>query len=105
MTHKNPQRIDLLRKVYSKSEYIKVIDTEFNQLGQLSVEEEEAQEVTVDNEQVPAGQEINSDLPAIDGTSTDGSQIVGPGLSTNSNASSGGSTVVGGASSGGGGGY
>ena len=48
MTHKNPQRIDLLRKVYSKSEYIKVIDTEFNQLGQLSVEEEEAQEVTVD---------------------------------------------------------
>ena len=61
--------------------------------------------LSVANEQVPAGQEINSDLPAIDGTSTDGSQIVGPGLSTNSNASSGGSTVVGGASSGGGGGY
>ena len=174
--HKSPQQIDLLRKVYSKSEYPKIIDTSFNQLGQTTVEEDLNNEVTVEqffdyyndlfyeipeqgetnshafliktsseyinfdeineeiaalreeitslreellatekenanlllsvaNEQVPAGEEINSDLPAIDGTSTDGAQITGPGLSTNSNASSGGSTVVGGASSGGGGGY
>ena len=35
MAHKNPQQIDLLRQVYSKSEYTKIIDTEFNQLGQI----------------------------------------------------------------------
>ena len=176
MANNNQDRIDLLRKVYSKSEYTKIIDTEFNQLGQISVEEEEAQQVTVDqffdyynelfyeipaqgetnshayliktsaeyinfdevneeiaalrqeitslreelldvekenanlllsvaNEQVPIGDEVNSDLADVEGTSTDGAQIVGSGLSSTSNASSGGSTVVGGASSGGGGGY
>ena len=48
MANNNQDRIDLLRKVYSKSEYTKIIDTEFNQLGQISVNEEEAQEVTVE---------------------------------------------------------
>ena len=69
MANNNQDRIDLLRKVYSKSEYIKIIDTEFNQLGQISINEEEAQEVTVEqffdyyNElfyEIPAEGETNS---------------------------------------------
>ena len=69
MANNNQDRIDLLRKVYSKSEYTKIIDTEFNQLGQVSVADEEAQEVTVDqffdyyNElfyEIPAEGETNS---------------------------------------------
>ena len=44
----NSERIDLLRKVYSKSEYIKTIDTSFTQLGVTTVEEDEANEVTVE---------------------------------------------------------
>ena len=69
MANNNQDRIDLLRKVYSKSEYTKIIDTEFNQLGQISINEEEAQEVTVEqffdyyNElfyEIPAEGETNS---------------------------------------------
>ena len=41
-------RIDLMRKVYSKSEYIKTINTNFSQLGVTTVEEEEENEVTVE---------------------------------------------------------
>tara|TARA_R100001244_G_scaffold124916_1_gene94835 strand:+ start:1246 stop:1737 length:492 start_codon:yes stop_codon:yes gene_type:complete len=41
-------RIDLMRKVYSKSEYIKIIDTNFSQLGVTTVEEDEENEVTVE---------------------------------------------------------
>ncbi len=41
-------RIDLMRKVYSKSEYIKTINTNFSQLGVTTIEEDEANEVTVE---------------------------------------------------------
>ena len=72
----------------------------------LDVEKENANLLlSMANEQVPIGDEVNSVLADVEGTSTDGAQIVGSGLSSTSNASSGGSTVVGGASSGGGGGY
>ena len=42
------ERIDLLRKIYSKSEYIKIIDTDFTQLGVSTVEEIEENQVTVE---------------------------------------------------------
>tara|TARA_R100001443_G_scaffold116785_2_gene138487 strand:- start:613 stop:1131 length:519 start_codon:yes stop_codon:yes gene_type:complete len=42
------ERIDLLRKVYSKSEYTKIINTDFTQLGVSTVAEIEDNEVTVE---------------------------------------------------------
>lgn len=41
------QRIDLIKKVYSKTEYPRIIDTQFNQLGVMSVNEQLATTVTV----------------------------------------------------------
>jgi len=37
MGNESKERVDLIRKVYSKTEYPKVIDTSFNQLGVVSV--------------------------------------------------------------------
>ena len=42
------ERIDLLRRVYSKSEYSKIINTNFTQLGVSTVEEFEENQVTVE---------------------------------------------------------
>jgi len=41
------QRIDLVKKVYSKTEYPRIIDTQFNQLGVMSVNEQLATTITV----------------------------------------------------------
>jgi hypothetical protein len=41
------QRIDLLKKVYSKTQYPRIIDTQFNQLGVMSVNEQLATTITV----------------------------------------------------------
>jgi hypothetical protein len=37
---KNPKKIDLVKKVYSKTEYPKIINTKFQQLGVVSVNEQ-----------------------------------------------------------------
>ena len=37
---KNSEKIDLIKKVYSKTEYPKIIDTQFQQLGVISVNEQ-----------------------------------------------------------------
>ena len=37
MGNTSKERVDLIRKVYSKTEYPKIIDTSFNQLGVVSV--------------------------------------------------------------------
>jgi hypothetical protein len=44
----NKDRIDLIRKVYSKTEYPKIINTSFNQLGNISVNEQLNKTITVD---------------------------------------------------------
>ena len=37
---KNTEKVDLIRKVYSKTEYPKIVDTKFQQLGVISVNED-----------------------------------------------------------------
>ena len=37
MGNASKERVDLIKKVYSKTEYPKIIDTSFNQLGVVSV--------------------------------------------------------------------
>ena len=37
---RNTEKIDLIKKVYSKTEYPKIIDTQFQQLGVISVNEQ-----------------------------------------------------------------
>jgi hypothetical protein len=63
------QRIDLIKKVYSKTEYPKIIDTNFNQLGAISVNQQITATTTVNqffqyyNElfyEIPAFGDINS---------------------------------------------
>jgi hypothetical protein len=63
------QRIDLIKKVYSKTEYPKVIDTSFTELGVISVNQQIAATTTVNqffqyyNElfyEIPAFGEVNS---------------------------------------------
>jgi hypothetical protein len=41
------QRVDLIRKIYSKTEYPKIIDTRFSQLGVVSVNQQIQDTVTV----------------------------------------------------------
>lgn len=43
------QKVDFNKKVYSKSQYTKIIDTEFTQLGVKSVQEQIDQQPTVEN--------------------------------------------------------
>ena len=47
--NKLTEKIDLIKKVYSKTEYPKIIDTRFQQLGNLSVNQQIAETVTVAN--------------------------------------------------------
>jgi hypothetical protein len=63
------QRIDLMKKVYSKTEYPKIIDTTFTQLGAISVNQQITSTTTVNqffqyyNElfyEIPAFGDINS---------------------------------------------
>ncbi len=44
----NKERIDLIKKVYSKTEYPKIIDTNFNELGNISINEQLEAEVSVE---------------------------------------------------------
>jgi len=37
MGNASKERVDLIRKVYSKTEYPKIIDTKFSQLGVISI--------------------------------------------------------------------
>ena len=41
------QKVDLIKKTYSKTEYSKVIDTKFSQLGVVSLNEQIENTVTV----------------------------------------------------------
>jgi hypothetical protein len=63
------QRIDLIKQVYSKTEYPKIIDTNFNQLGAISVNQQITATTTVNqffqyyNElfyEIPAFGDLNS---------------------------------------------
>lgn len=42
------KKVDLQKKVFSKEEYQRTIDTNFNQLGVVSIQEEQAAEPTVE---------------------------------------------------------
>ena len=44
----NREKIDLIREVYSKTEYPKIIDTNFNELGNISINEQLEAEVSVE---------------------------------------------------------
>jgi len=44
----NKERIDLIKKVYSKTEYPKIIDINFNELGNISINEQLEAEVSVE---------------------------------------------------------
>jgi hypothetical protein len=46
--NRNTERIDLIKKVYSKTGYPRIIDTNFNQLGNISVNEQLDMEVSVE---------------------------------------------------------
>jgi|TARA_R110000823_G_C15713467_1_gene477826 hypothetical protein len=46
---RNKEKIDLIKKVYSKTEYPKIIDTQFQQLGNLSVNQQIDETVTVND--------------------------------------------------------
>lgn len=48
MGNASKERVDLIRKVYSKTEYPKIIDTNFSQLGVVSVTEQIAATFTVE---------------------------------------------------------
>lgn len=63
------QRIDLIKQVYSKTEYPKIIDTNFNQLGVISVNQQITATTTVNQffqyyndlfYEIPAFGELNS---------------------------------------------
>jgi hypothetical protein len=63
------QRIDLMKKVYSKTEYPKIIDTNFTQLGVISVNQQIAATMTINQffqyyndlfYEIPAFGDINS---------------------------------------------
>ena len=46
---RNKEKIDLIKKVYSKTEYTKIIDTRFQQLGNISVNQQIDETVTVND--------------------------------------------------------
>ena len=43
------EKIDLIKKVYSKTDYTKIIDTRFQQLGNISVNQQIDETVTVND--------------------------------------------------------
>ena len=63
------QRIDLIKKVYSKSEYPRIIDTKFNQLGVMSVNEQLATTITV-NQFFEYYNELFYEIPAFGATNS-----------------------------------
>ena len=46
---RNKEKIDLIKKVYSKTDYTKIIDTRFQQLGNISVNQQIDETVTVND--------------------------------------------------------
>ena len=58
------QKVDLIRKIYSKSEYPKVIDTKFSQLGVVSLNEQTDNTVTV-NQFFELYNQLFYDIPAL----------------------------------------
>ena len=63
------QRIDLIKKVYSKSEYPRIIDTKFNKLGVMSVNEQLATTITV-NQFFEYYNELFYEIPAFGATNS-----------------------------------
>tara|TARA_B110000037_G_scaffold21186_1_gene23211 strand:- start:614 stop:1093 length:480 start_codon:yes stop_codon:yes gene_type:complete len=66
---RNTEKIDLIKKVYSKTEYPKIIDTQFQQLGNLSVNQEIEETVTV-NEFFELYNELFYDIQAYGGSNS-----------------------------------
>ena len=58
------QKVDLIKKTYSKEEYSKVIDTQFNQLGVVSINEEIENTTTV-NQFFDLYNNLFYDIPAL----------------------------------------
>jgi hypothetical protein len=63
------QRIDLIKKVYSKTQYPRIIDTQFNQLGVMSVNEQLATTITV-NQFFEYYNELFYEIPAFGATNS-----------------------------------
>ena len=58
------QKVDLIRKIYSKTEYPKIIDTKFSQLGVVSLNEQIDNTVTV-NQFFEYYNELFYDIPSL----------------------------------------
>ena len=58
------QKVDLVRKIYSKTEYPKIIDTKFSQLGVVSLNEQIDNTVTV-NQFFEYYNELFYDIPSL----------------------------------------
>ena len=58
------QKVDLIRKIYSKTEYPKIIDTKFSQLGVVSLNEQINNTVTV-NQFFEYYNELFYDIPSL----------------------------------------
>ena len=60
---RNKEKIDLIKKVYSKTDYTKIIDTRFQQLGNISVNQQIDETVTV-NEFFESYNDLFYDIPS-----------------------------------------
>jgi|TARA_B100000780_G_scaffold156819_1_gene109704 hypothetical protein len=60
---RNTEKIDLIKKVYSKTEYTKIIDTRFQQLGNISVNQQIDETVTT-NKFFELYNELFYDIPS-----------------------------------------
>jgi len=63
------QKVDLIKKTYSKTEYSKVIDTKFSQLGVVSLNEQIDNTVTV-NQFFELYNQLFYDIPALGETNS-----------------------------------
>ena len=63
------QKVDLIKKTYSKEEYSKVIDTQFSQLGVVSINEEIENTTTV-NQFFDLYNNLFYDIPALGDTNS-----------------------------------
>ena len=63
------QKVDLIKKTYSKTEYSKVIDTKFSQLGVVSLNEQIENTVTV-NQFFESYNNLFYDIPALGETNS-----------------------------------
>ena len=66
---KNTEKVDLIRKVYSKTEYPKIVDTKFQQLGVISVNEQISNTTTV-QQFFKYYNELFYDIPSYGATNT-----------------------------------